>query len=134
MHQEHPLPEPQKRSEKKDSLPPKNLQDVRVLYPTPEATACQATERIRKEVEFLGLILKVKKKLTEQEEKVKCHIMGYMKAHETLLDGEDILATWKGHTRTLLDTDRLKANFPSLYEQYKKEQVTRVFRLKENPL
>lgn len=108
---------------------PVNLQDIQRLYPKTEAAGCQATQDIREEVELLALILKAKGKLIEREEKSKLLIMDYMKNHETLVDGNTILATWKNQDRSLLDTGRLKADHPALYAHYKKDQTARVFRL-----
>ena len=119
---------------KKNPPNPINLHDIQSLYPIPEqtrleATACQATEGIQRDLQELCSILQTKKKLLEREETIKIPIMDYMKNHETLLDGENILATWKGQKRSILDTDRLKTEHPALYRQYKKDQMTRVFRL-----
>jgi putative phage-type endonuclease len=110
---------------------PINLGDIQHLYPKAEAADCQATQDIREEAELLALILKAKGKLVEQEEKSKLRIMDYMKNHETLMDGNAILATWKNQNRSLLDTARLKADHPALGNEYQKTQTTRVFRLKE---
>ncbi len=111
---------------------PRSLNDVQSLYPTPEATGCPVTKEIQEDLEQLACVLQTKKKLTEREETIKVRIMDYMKEHEMLLDGANVLATWKGQKRSTLDIDRLKRNHLALYEQYKKEQTTRVFRLKGN--
>jgi len=111
---------------------PRNLNDVQSLYPKVEAANCQVTQEIQEELDLLALIFKAKKKLIEREEITKVRIMDYMKNHEMLMDGTTILATWKGQKRSILDTDRLKADHPDLYAQYKKEQTTRVFKLKGN--
>lgn len=108
---------------------PVNLHDIQALYPKPGAGSCQATEDIQEEVKLLGLILKAKGELINREEITKLHIMDYMKDHDTLLDGKSVLATWKSQKRSLLDTDRLKADHPDLYGQYKKDRESRVFRL-----
>ena len=108
---------------------PVNLHDIQTLYPKPGAGSCQATEDIQAEVKLLGLILKAKGELIDREEITKLHIMDYMKDHDTLLDGKSVLATWKSQKRSLLDTDRLKADHPDLYGQYKKDRESRVFRL-----
>jgi putative phage-type endonuclease len=114
--------------------PPKlaNLNDIRSLYALSDATGCQATPEIRAELRQLASLLQARKHLTEREEALKLRIMGYMKNHDTLLDGESILATWKAQKRSALDESRLKADHPALYEHYRKDHTSRVFRLKGN--
>jgi predicted phage-related endonuclease len=109
----------------------RNLHVIQSLHPIPKATGCQVTKEIQQDVDLLALIIKARKKLVEREEITKGRIMDYMKNHETLLDGETILATWKGQKRSTLDMERLKADHPALYGQYMKDQTFRVFRLKE---
>lgn len=94
---------------------PRSLHDIQSLYPTPEQTGCPVTKEIQEDLEQLSCVLQDKKKLIEREESIKVRIMDYMKTHETLLDGETVLATWKGQKRSILDTDRLKAEHPDLY-------------------
>ena len=134
MNQKQSLSSCQKGTEGralKTKAPKLSLHDVQSLYPNPKAKSCQVTKDIQQDVEILALIYKAKKKLIEREESAKVRIMGYMKNHETLLDGKTILATWKGQKRSMLDTERLKTDHPALYGQYKKDQTFRVFRLKE---
>jgi len=108
---------------------PRSLHDAQSLYPMPEATGCQATKQVQEDLGQLACVMEAKKKLAEREESIKVRVMGYMKNHETLLDGKTILATWKGQKRSILDTGQLKTNHPELYTQYSKEQTIRVFRL-----
>lgn len=116
---------------KKNPPQAKTLQDIQSLYPLSQATGRQATKDIQEDVKLLARMLKARKKLVEREEITRVRIMGYMKNHDTLLHGDTVLATWKGQTRSVLDIDRLKVDHPTLYGQYKKELISRVFRLKD---
>lgn len=110
--------------------PPQNLKDVQGLYPRHNPLCCPLTEDIEDDVEGLKILFKARKQLIECEEKLKVRVMGYMKHHEALMDGTEVLATWKTQKRSVLDTVRLKADHPLLYKQYQKDQETRVFRLR----
>jgi len=115
---------------KENPPPPQNLKDVQALYPRHEPLCCPLTEEIEDDVEGLKILFKARKQLIECEEKLKVRVMDYMKHHEALMDGTDVLVTWKNQKRSVLDTGQLKAEHPLLYKQYQKDQTTRVFRLK----
>jgi len=110
--------------------PPQNLRDVQALYPRHEPLCCPMTEDIEDDVEGLKILSRARKQLVECEERLKVRVMDYMKTHEALMDGTDVVATWKTQKHSVLDTDQLKADHPLLYEQYQKDHTTRVFRLK----
>jgi len=110
--------------------PSQNLKDMQSLYPRHEPLCCPIVEEIEDDVEGLKILFKARKQLVECEERLKVRVMDYMKTHEALMDGTDVVATWKTQKRSVLDTDQLKADHPLLYEQYQKDQTTRVFRLK----
>ncbi len=114
--------------------PPSNLKDIQSLYPKSEPKGCDVTELIHDNLLALYSIKKRIKMLSESEEIYKLNIMEYMKDAETILDGVNILATWKTQNRSILDIDRLKKEYPKLYSKlyskYKKDQTIRVFRLK----
>jgi predicted phage-related endonuclease len=135
MNQKQLLSDRQKGTRERDLKrkppEPRNLHVIQSLRPIPKATGCQVTKEIQQDVDLLALIIKARKKLVEREEITRGRITGYMKNHETLLDGETVLATWKGQKRSTLDMERLKADHPTLYGQYMKDQTFRVFRLKE---
>lgn len=109
---------------------PINLKDVQLLYPTSETTSCQVTKGIQQDVDILSRILRTKKKLVEREEILKIRIMEHMKNNEVLLYGNTPIATWKTQKRSMLDMDLFKDENPAIYNKYKKDQTTRVFRLK----
>ncbi|MGL5752115.1 MAG: YqaJ viral recombinase family protein [Paraclostridium sp.] len=63
-----------------------------------------------------------KKKTIEQ------YIQGQMKEHEVALIG-DRRITWRGQSRSSLDTKRLKKDHPELIKEYMKTTTSRVFRV-----
>jgi len=66
--------------------------------------------------------LKELKDLIKEEEEMKAVIMKHMGEADTLVDGEDILATWKASKGVKrLDTKALKENAPEIYNEYLKE-------------
>lgn len=109
---------------------PTNLKDIQSLYPKSEPKGCPVTKEIEDSLLALASLKPGMRVLLEREEKYKLHIMDYMKDSDTILDGENILATWKTQNRSNLDIDRLKKEHPEIYDKYKKEQTTRVFRMK----
>lgn len=109
---------------------PSNLKDIQSLYPKSEYKGCDVTPKIQWDLKALSSIQKEIKMLSESADLYKLSIMEYVKDADTLLDGENVLATWKTQNRSILDTDRLKKEHPKLIDKYKKDQTTRVFRLK----
>ena len=48
-----------------------------------------------------------------------------------LPESEDIIvATWRNQISTRFDNEGFKADYPELYNQYKKEVASRVFRIR----
>lgn len=110
--------------------PPTNLKDIQSLYPKSEPKGYEVTKEIHEYLVSLSSIKREMLILSDRQDKYKLHIMEYMKESDTLLDGENILATWKNQNRSILDTDRLKKEHPELIDKYKKDQTIRVFKLK----
>lgn len=65
--------------------------------------------------------------LADAEKAKLCALIG---EHEGVQDAEGVIATWKSSARSTIDTKRLKAEKPEIYEAYSKASTVRTFRLK----
>jgi putative phage-type endonuclease len=109
---------------------PLNLKDVQSLYPISKETSCESTDAVYKDVQTLGRVLTLKRRLIEREEALKLRICKHMKNHGMLMDGDKTIVTWKTQKRSTLNAEQFKLEHPDLYSQYKKDSTSRVFRLK----
>lgn len=71
------------------------------------------------------------KRLKEQEEELKTKICGELEDYTTGTT-DNFIVTWKAQKRTSVDSKKLKADFPDIYEKVKKETTSRVLRIKED--
>lgn len=99
---------------------PVNLADVIARFGrTSTATPVQASIGIASSVTMLKKLKEALKALETDEETLKAQILGFLGEHDTLLDGEKIIATWKlSKGRETLDAKKLKAELPEIYKQY----------------
>lgn len=65
--------------------------------------------------------------LTEQKREIENRMKMYMEDAETMLSS-DWRITWKTQKKNMIDTARLKKERPDIFEHYKKETTSRVFR------
>lgn len=72
------------------------------------------------------------KLLDKMIEEKKNQLRAFMGENDTQsLVSDQYKVTWKDTTRTTLDTKRLKADYPEIYEQYSKQSTTKRFNVKE---
>lgn len=69
--------------------------------------------------------------LQSQCDEIKAQLMGCMQ-EAAFAKGEKFTCSWKTQTRSRLDTKRLKAECPDVYEAYRQTSQIRVFKIKEN--
>ena len=110
---------------------PRDIKDIRALWPVDSGRVVQATEEIEDAVRELKRLkgeIKALSLLAEHHEK---SIQAYMEDAAVLegRDGEPI-ATWKTVTSRRLDTKAVKAHAPEIAEKFTKETTSRRFLLK----
>lgn len=71
-----------------------------------------------------------KKYITNQVETMENKVKAKLGDNE-LGESDNFTITWKNQKRTDLDTEKLKAELPGVYDKFKKESETRYFRIKE---
>lgn len=119
----------------KKKIPPKATcpEDTAKLYPNSNGRAIKADKcaiDAIKDLKNLKDDIKVKQ---DQYKQVTKNIQEYMQDNEilNLPESEDIIvATWRNQISTRFDNEGFKADYPELYNQYKKEVASRVFRIR----
>lgn len=115
---------------KKTPPAPTTAKDAARVYPESKDKAAEVTD------ETAGYILKLKdttakiKELEAVADELKDHITTAFGDAERLAIGNDTWATYKTQHSQRLDTKKLKADHPDIYEEYCKESTTRVLRIK----
>lgn len=72
----------------------------------------------------------MEKRIKAEKDEIKnkiCDTLGMSERGEC----DRYICTWKTQSKDGFDSKRFKADYPALYEQYKKETISRVFRLKK---
>ena len=77
--------------------------------------------------EYRSLTEEIAERQTRVEQ-IKQELQLYLK-DATCGRGEGVKISWKSQTRRTVDTARLKAELPEVYEQYTKESVSRPFKI-----
>ena len=82
-------------------------------------TPIQADAIMMERVAMLKQLREALKALEGDEEKLKAEILGFIGEHDTLMNGERVIATWKlAKGRETLDAKRLKAELPEVFKEY----------------
>jgi len=111
---------------------PKTLADLSLAYPRDSGKAVIADSDIEGIVIKLIRLKKEEKSFSEQIEKLEAEIKSFMEDASVLesQDGRE-LCSWKTQKSSRFDSKRFQVEQSELYNQYKKEAETRVFRIKK---
>lgn len=115
-----------------DTAPPmESSEDLKIAYPDsePESTK-QATDSIRQSYQALKSVRERIAQLKDLKSSYENDLKEFMGEAETLLDGEDRLATWKTSKRRRFSTSDFKDDYPQLYKEYTNPKQIRIFRIK----
>lgn len=98
---------------------PTTYSDVRHRFGrTSKALKIQATDMVIAAIRRLKEI----KSLSEEEEKLKTLVMAYMEENDTLVDNENVLATWRmSKAAKRFDAKALQETHPDIYKEFLKE-------------
>lgn len=109
---------------------PFTFSDIKLLFPTDNGEAVEATEEIAAKVADLRRIRAAIKDLEEQDAAIAFQIGEFISPHSTLKYLGQELCTWKTQASTQLDQARLKEEEPDIHKRYCKTTTRRVLRLK----
>lgn len=114
-----------------DTAPdPYTFSDIKLLWPTDNGEAVDATPEIAEKVGQLRRIKAQIKEWEEAEEALTFEIGDYIRPHSLLKFAGQELCTWKAQASTRLDQKRLKEEQPEIHAKYCTTSTTRVLRLK----
>ena len=113
-------------------IPPKatTIEDMAKLYPESNNIMMEADKLTLEAILVLKNLKEDIKQKTETCKQVTKNIQEYMQDSEVLHDEDKQIASWKNQVATRFDTGTFKADHPELYNQYKKESTSRVFRVR----
>ena len=106
------------------------IEEIKSLYPESRDASPQATKADLEAWEGLRHATQERDFWEEKANEFKFQLMRSLREYDTLVDGDDVLVTWKSQSRSDLDRKRLKADHPDLYKKYETKQTCRVFRIK----
>jgi putative phage-type endonuclease len=116
----------------KKKIPPEpiNIADTAKLYPNSNESKIHASPTI---YESFNALKGLKEEIQQKQEacdQVSKNIREFIKDNEILMHEDKQLITWKNQTSSRFDSKAFIADHPDLYNQYKKESTSRVFRIK----
>ena len=94
------------------------MDEVKSLYPVSRPISLPAEKTDLEAWQKLHLATQIRDRWEERVNSLKLHLMSSMKEADELVDGDNVLATWKNCTRSDLDRKRLKEDHPELYQKY----------------
>lgn len=111
-----------------------NLDDVALAYPSDDGTTVQADQQVMTAVRELMGVRAQLKALGQREKDLKFEVASSMGAASTLVEGDQVVATYKGQSRETVDTKRLRAEYPAVAMEVTKTSISRtlVLKLKED--
>ena len=102
------------------TLPPEDLDQVRMLYPISMEAVKTASKSVEEACLALHTLKVQRKALESQEEQIQTLIQGYMESNANLVtvDGR-VLATWKSaKTSEAFDKDLFRSAMPDLFDKF----------------
>jgi len=116
--------------EKRIQPDPINPEDIMRLYEWDNGQPIQASQEVAEAVDNLKAIRIQIKNLEAGKVELEKELKLFMGENSLLLHDLVPLASWKAHKATRLDTKLLKAEYPELFDKYKKETTVRTFLIK----
>ena len=110
---------------------PMVFNDIKVLFPSDNGQAIEATADIADKVKQLAEIKARIKTWEASEEELKFEVSEFISPNARLTFNGKELASWKGQDDTRLDTALFKASHPALFTEFSRTKVIRVLRLKK---
>jgi predicted phage-related endonuclease len=114
----------------KKRVPPDPVKfgDIRALFPEDNSRSIEATDAIVEKVARLREVLKSKRELEGEEERLRFDIAEYIGPHALLTHGTKNLMTWESSPQKRLDEKSFKRDHPDWYALYMKQTTIRALR------
>lgn len=109
---------------------PYTFSDIKLLFPTDNGQAAEATDEIAGKVSDLRRVKAAIKDLEDQAEALTFDIGNFISPHSALKYLGEEICTWKAQATTRVDLTRLKDEAPEIHKQFCKTTTGRVLRLK----
>ena len=110
---------------------PFTFDDIKLLFPSDNGQAIEATEEIALKVHDLQRVKAAIKDLEDTEKVLQFEIGDYISPNTTLKYVGVEIATWKAQHASRIDAKRLKEEQPDVAAKYSVSSTTRVLRLKK---
>lgn len=110
---------------------PMVFNDIKVLFPSDNGQAIEATADIADKVKQLAEIKARIKTWEASEEELKFEVSEFISPNARLTFNGKELASWKGQDETRLDTTAFKEAHPALFAEFTRTKTIRVLRLKK---
>ena len=108
---------------------PFNFSDIKLLFPSDNGQATEASQEIAEKVETLRNLKARIKALESDAEALTFDIGEFISPNAVLKYGENQIATWKAQGRSDFQEKLFKADYPDLAPKYIKNSTVRVLRL-----
>lgn len=103
------------------------METLAMMYPNGDDVTVAVPDS---KIERYREILDIEKRCKDEKDALKAEICQMLGEHGLGL-GEKFACSWKAQNRTTIDNDKLKAEYPDVYEACKKTTSSRAFRTKE---
>ena len=106
-----------------------SLETLKELYPTAEKDSEMEIVGLDQMIEDYKALGEMEKDYKQRKDAIKAQICAALGDHEIGI-GERYGCSWKNQSKTTVDTDKLKANYPDVYARCTKTSEYRTFRTK----
>ncbi len=111
-----------------DEVPIKVVDDYE--KENPERKIIEANDEILQKYTELTIVKAEYKALAEKKEVLEDDLKTFIGSNTDLMNGLNVIATWRPQTKVLMDTKKFKEEMPETFLKYAKESSTRVFLIK----
>jgi predicted phage-related endonuclease len=108
-----------------------NTDDLALMFPHDNGAVAQADQRVAAAVSELRDVKAEIKALGQRETDLKFEVCSALGAASTLAEGDRVLATYKGQSRSTVDVKKLRASYPAVAEECTTTSTTRTLVLKK---
>lgn len=112
-----------------DEVPLKIVEDYE--RENPDRKIVEASDEIVLKYTELAIVKSEYKALAEKKEALENELKTFIGSGTDLMQGINTLATWRPQTKVLMDTKKFKEEMPETFLKYAKENVCRVFLIKQ---
>ena len=108
------------------------IDEIKSLYPTSAPALFQAARRDLDSYKSWCFAMEERDRWDKKVKTFQLQLMASMKEADTLVDGDEVLITWKSQNRCIVDGKYLKNNYPDIWKECTKNQSIRYFKRKRD--